>query len=287
MQESRPSVGARGRLLLGHVTRPMRKALGRLVISRAEDRLATLETAMAQDRLQSLLMYKCGAFIAADKIEGDYLEFGVFSGGSFIQAYHAMQAAFTQASTPSIWNTDQDCAERRRLWSRMRFFAFDSFEGLPPPTGIDAMSSDFAAGKFASSQAEFEERIARGGVPMDRVTTVPGWYEDTLTQETIAGTGLNKAAVVLVDCDLYESARRVLEFITPLLVDGTIVIFDDWYNFRGHPDLGEQRACREWLAAHPEWNLNAYQKEGPWRNSFVANRVDAHSPAARPVETDG
>lgn len=83
---------------------------------------------------------------------------------------------------------------------------------------------------------------------------------------------MTKAAIVNIDCDLYESARVVLRFIESLLTEGTVLIFDDWYTFRGNPNLGEQRAFREWTATLTDWIFTEYQKEGPWRNSFIANR---------------
>lgn len=42
--------------------------------------------------LSDMLIYKAAAFVAADQIEGDYLEFGLYAGGSFIQAYKCLNA---------------------------------------------------------------------------------------------------------------------------------------------------------------------------------------------------
>ena len=241
---------------------PARAALGAFAISESVDR------AIKNDRV----MQKAAAFIAADKIEGDYLEFGVYTGNSLISAFRVIEHAFRAACTPTSWSTDRDCMERRAIWERMRFFAFDSFQGLPRLGGSDALSEDFAEGKFACSEDDFVRNVARSGLPPDRVVTVPGWFEETLNDETVATYHMTKAAIVYIDSDLYASARLVLDFVTPLLAEGTVIVFDDWYNFRGNPGLGEQRACREWLESHPEWTLTQYQKEGPWRNSFIATR---------------
>lgn len=109
---------------------------------------------------------------------------------------------------------------------------------------------------------------------MSRVQVVPGWFSDTLTETTRAKLGTMLAAIVNIDCDLHEAARQALEFVTPLLQDGTVVLFDDWLAFRGNPNRGEQRACREWLAAHPEWSLTPFHKDhSPRRASFVLNRI--------------
>jgi O-methyltransferase len=200
------------------------------------------------------------------------LEFGVYAGSSFIAAYKTLEERFRRAATPGAWSTEQDCCERQALWNKKRFFAFDSFQGLPKPEATDATSRDFSEGKFACTEQEFRRNLSARGIPLDRVTTVPGWFSETLTEETRTRLNLRHAAIVWVDCDLYESTKPVLEFIAPLLVDGTVIIFDDWFNFKGHPNFGEQRACREWLTSHPDWGMSDYQTEGPWRNSFIVHK---------------
>jgi hypothetical protein len=244
--------------LLKRILYPLRKFMGRFIITDS-------------DRTQ-MLFYKAGRFVAADKIEGDYLEFGVYLGHSFALAFHLIREAYLNACTPSIWNTEQDCIERRKLWEKMRFIAFDSFQGLPKPTGPDLSSKDFVEGKFSNSEDNFMNYITATGVPKDRVTIVGGWFSETLNETTGKKHGIKHAAVVHIDSDLYESAKLVLNFIKPLLVEGTIIIFDDWYNFKGNPNLGEQRAFREWLDENPDWIATEYQKESVWRNSFIMNK---------------
>jgi hypothetical protein len=238
---------------------PIRTALGRFVI--APDFVDT-----------NSISYRAASLIAAEKIEGDYLEFGVYRGDSFVSAYRGVEKAFENSSTPGAWNLDEDCAERRRIWNQMRFFAFDSFQGLPSLAGADRRTRDFAPGKYRCSREEFTSHLVKARVDMERVRVVAGWFDDVLNEETIERHCLRTAAIVHIDCDLYESARTVLRFLTPLVTDGTVVIFDDWYCYRGHPNFGEQKACREWLEANPDLHLTEYQKEGPWKNSFIVNR---------------
>ncbi|MBN2311802.1 MAG: hypothetical protein JXR94_22680, partial [Candidatus Hydrogenedentes bacterium] len=182
------------------------------------------------------------------------------------------QAVFAHVCHPGSACTDEERAAARRAWERMRFIGFDSFEGLPAPEGVDAGAPDLPKGKFDCSEPAVRGNIAAAGVPMEKVVTVPGWYADTLTPATREQLSLEAAAIVHIDCDLYESAKRVLDFVTPLLCEGAILIFDDWYCFKGNPDLGEQRACREWLDQNGVWTLHQYQKEGPWANSFIVGR---------------
>jgi hypothetical protein len=70
--------------------------------------------------------------------------------------------------------------------------------------------------------------------------------------------------------------------VAPLLQDGTVLIFDDWYSFAGSPFLGEQRAFREWRATVPGFVFSEYHKEGHGRNSFIASAVRKWQTATRP-----
>ncbi len=195
-----------------------------------------------------------------------------FLAHTFASAFHLIEMACNNSYSPSIWVTEQDCIDRRELWEKMRFIAFDSFQGLPKPAGIDSLSSDFVEGKFSNSEENFVKNITAMGVPLDRVEIVSGWFNETLNEDAIKKHNLKYAAIVHIDSDLYESAKLVLNFIKPLLVDGAIIIFDDWYNFKGNPNLGEQRAFKEWLEENPNWIATQYQKEGVWRNSFIMNK---------------
>lgn len=218
------------------------------------------------------LIEKAAWFIASDKIDGDYLEFGVFRGGAFSQAYLTLQHVFRQRISEIGYNsTSKDAAERQDIWDRMRFFAFNSFQGLPDLKGIDKRTSDFAKGYYSAGIDEFLDDVTRRGVPSERITCVRGWFDETCVPETIHHHNMKKAALIWIDCDLYHSAKSVLDFIIPLLQDGTVLVFDDWYSFRGSPYLGEQRAFSEWRKNLDDFSLSEYQKEGPWRVAFLAS----------------
>jgi hypothetical protein len=62
----------------------------------------------------------------------------------------------------------------------MRFFGFDSFEGLPRTTTCGPRKPDtnpwaFAAGNYACSQDVFEAILVINGVDMSKVTLTPGF----------------------------------------------------------------------------------------------------------------
>jgi O-methyltransferase len=192
-------------------------------------------------------------FVNNNGISGDYVEFGVFRGRTFAEA----------------WN-----AARRYGLKEMRFYAFDSFAGLPEVSGQD-VGGTFSKGQFSAARAIFENTLRKNRVDMSRVSVVEGFYDQTLGEGRRKELPIEKVSVAWVDCDLYASTVPVLNFLSDVLVDGAVLIFDDWYCFNGRPDRGEQRACAEWLAANPHIKLVEYQNFHWAGRSFIVNRLDA------------
>lgn len=205
------------------------------------------------------------SFVAWNQVEGDYLEFGVAAGDSFIAAFLALESERREHAALGF-----DSPEYNR-WKHdpPRYFAFDSFQGLPASVGERHV--DYVPGMYGCSEVTFRANVMRGGVPEDRFATVSGFYDQSLTPDLKKSLGLTKAAMVMVDCDLYESTVPVLDFITDLVGQGTIIIFHDWFRFKGSPKQGEQRACKEWLSRNPHLELIEFWREAPQAVSFVVN----------------
>jgi O-methyltransferase len=185
-----------------------------------------------------------------NQVPGDYLEFGVFRGDRLIQAYET--ASFLTKWVRSQKDPYAAKASARNLES-MRFFGFDSFEGLPKATPIDVAPGQeewIGEGGFCASLDEVRGLMPAKALAEGRIRLVKGWFEATLTKDLRQALELREAAIVYVDCDYYTSTVPVLEFVTDLLVDGSILIFDDWFLFRGRSDRGEQRAFYEWKERH-------------------------------------
>jgi O-methyltransferase len=202
----------------------------------------------ARDSIRMLSL--ATAFVANNVLSGDYLEFGIFKGATFMRAWHA--------------------AQRSRL-SAMRFHAFDSFEGLPDTVGRD-QGPEFRKGQFASPRSTFESRLRAHRVDMTRVTITEGWFDRTLTPERRQEIGLSKAAIVWIDADLYKSTVPILRFLTDVVQDGTVICFDDWHFFKSRQDHGEQLATAEWLSANPDISLVPYRPFHWGGMSFIVHR---------------
>jgi hypothetical protein len=187
-------------------------------------------------------------YVNTSQIEGDYLEFGVWEGRTFAAACYL--------------------ANKRGL--AMNFYAFDSFAGLPENKEADASGYQmYAGGSYSCSEEKFLRNVSRTGAEMERVTTVPGWYNDSLRPDNPRLTNLRKAALVYVDCDLCSSTSCVLNFLTRYLQYGTLILFDDWFCYRADPNAGQQRAFRSWLDVSPQLSAVELMRFSWYGNSFV------------------
>ena len=234
---------------------------------------------LQQANLQNDVITKASRFMACEKIAGDYLEFGVFRGNTFTDSFHAIRNNFMKRiqSARNIGGSDvnSEVLQRETIWQNMRFFAFDSFQGLPQLDNVDEQSSAFKPGMYANSQENFVAALRANKVDLRKVQVVKGWFEETCSEANIEKYGLSKAAIIWIDSDLYSSAKTVLNFIPPLLQDGTILVFDDWFANLGNPQLGEQRAFYEWVgqpAIKDNFIFTHYQKDKWKRNSFIVSR---------------
>lgn len=131
------------------------------------------------------------------------------------------------------------------------FVGFDSFQGLPRISAEDQQTI-WEEGKLATSEQDFIRQVTDAGMPRNRLLTVKGFYDESLTAELRKKLLPAKAAMVYIDCDLYRSTIPVLAFIKDFLQTGTIIVFDDWYCFNADPLRGEQRAWGEFRERHPE-----------------------------------
>lgn len=191
-------------------------------------------------------------FLHKSETAGDYFEFGVFQGRSLAAAYQVHQKMETVAR---------------------HFYAFDSFEGLPDLTADDTMDDYgvFHGGQFAVSKADVSRNLVNNGIPADATTLIEGYYDESLVQDdTLATLGDAKAALVHIDCDLYSSALPCLDFISSRMVDGALLLFDDWFCYRGRPDQGVHRAFDEWAETAP-YTFTEYAKYSWSGIMFICN----------------
>lgn len=168
------------------------------------------------------------------KFEGDYYEFGVFRGGAFLAAGQAVDELGMH---------------------HMRLYGFDSFEGLPAAEGVDAGDPRFFEGQFACSLEDVERNLESNGLDMSKVTMIKGFYSDSLTEELRAQHSFKPVAVTLLDCDYYTSTMEALDWLQPLLLPGSVLLFDDWHSYDSAEDRGQPKALEDWLDKNPDFRV--------------------------------
>ena len=154
---------------------------------------------------------------------------------------------------------------------KMEFFAFDSFEGLPSTDPkIDAI---FKAGSFNTSYKNFKKIIKRETyLDLNEKNVIQGFYNKSLTSEL--REELPKIGVLHIDVDLYSSACQVLNFIKPLLCQGSVILFDDWYCFPVGMYKGEAKAFNEFLQANRNIKVQEWKNYSTFGKSFFVTGID-------------
>ncbi len=173
-----------------------------------------------------------------------YFEFGCHSGRTFSAAIRASR------ELSILENTE--------------FYAFDSFEGLPKTSDDDGI---FKSGTFLTGIEDFKKALKKQAnykISDDHI--IKGFYSDSLTPE-LQGK-MPKVGVVHIDVDLYSSTVDVLSFIKPLLVKGSVIIFDDFFCFPAGSNQGEDRAFGEFLNANPEFKVMEWKSYSSFGKSY-------------------
>jgi hypothetical protein len=166
-------------------------------------------------------------------LEGDICEFGVAQG--------ATSALMANEIRPTS----------KRLW------LFDSFQGLPPPTGQDVLlddiyrlgSIDKYAGQMVEDQAQVVERLRQIGFPLSRARIVAGFIDETIHQSGLP----DEVCFAYVDFDFYAPIKTALHYLDTRVSAGGFVLVDDY----GHFSAGAQTAVDEFVSPRTDrWMLS-------------------------------
>lgn len=101
----------------------------------------------------------------------------------------------------------------RRLDQKVH--AFDSFEGLP-----ESWLSTHKKGHFS---------LKRMPAFKKNIVVHKGWFHETLPKWV--KENLENIAFLHIDCDLYSSTKTVLTELNYRIVEGTIILFDEYFNY--------------------------------------------------------
>lgn len=193
-----------------------------IVISRAvmrqtpeESRIISLvdeRTMTGENRILNLL--NCVEYVVKANLEGDFVECGVWRGGSILAMGHKLL----------------QLQKARDIW------AYDTFEGTPEPTKEDfvlntgqTMSSKWSPGKIAfASREDFD--IGSKEFLDSEVNIIPVQGD---IRVTLKDRKPKRISLLRIDTDIYEPVKFALEELWGLITDGGVLIIDDYDTWAG------------------------------------------------------
>lgn len=159
---------------------------------------------IGRDRMDHL--QKCMETVLEDKIDGDFIETGVWRGGAciFMRGFLKVHGI-----------------KNRRVW------VADSFEGLPEPDevnypldkGFDLHTVDYLKVSLESVKKNF----VKYDLLDEQVCFLKGWFKDTLPTAPI-----EKISIARLDGDMYSSTMDSLINLYPKVSLGGYIIIDDY-----------------------------------------------------------
>jgi len=156
-------------------------------------------------------------YVSEKKIEGDFVEAGVWKGGNII-----------------IYNE-----LRKKYKLSNEIFAYDTFEGMPQPSKYDMNWKNvlgFTRYKMKDgdwckcSLEDVKKNILSISKSLNGIKFIKGLVENTLLIEDNLP---KKISILRLDTDFYESTKVELEILYPRLVNGGILIIDDYGAWKG------------------------------------------------------
>jgi hypothetical protein len=199
------------------------------------------------------MFYRTGMIARTHRQPGDYLEFGVFDGRTTTLAWQAMKDI-----------------------RGMRFFGFDTFSGI---AGALAEEKAYPDGSYYSNLPTYWHNVRAAGADAARMRPVQGNYLDTFQDAKAlhASLGLERCLVAHIDCDVYAAAKAALTFLTDILVQGSVILFDEFHANHASNRLGERRALAEWLEEHPQLQVERWMDYAAVGRAFFVHRDDEQS----------
>jgi O-methyltransferase len=190
--------------------------------------------------------FTAARYVAQRGIPGDVVECGVAEGGS----------AFLMAETLKMFGaTDK------------KVYLYDTFEGMSEPTGKDVWVADNAISAvdhyfegFGKTRYDaFLEGLNQVDYPRENLIVVKGKVEDT-----IPSVMPERISLLRLDTDWYESTLHELVHLYPRLVEGGILICDDYGCWQG-----AREAMDEYCKQH---NLRLHFHTNTIQGSVIANK---------------
>ncbi|MCA6489469.1 MAG: class I SAM-dependent methyltransferase [Chitinophagaceae bacterium] len=189
-------------------------------------------TMTSNERLYCLI--ESVKYIINNNIEGDFVECGVWKGGSMMAAALTLQHLGI---------------------NNRKLYLYDTYSGMTEPTEADTSYQGEKASDLLKKDVKIKDEsvvwaysslemvrknVLSTGYPENNIVFIEG---DVL--KTIPNTIPEKVALLRLDTDWYESTRHEMIHLFPLLVKSGVLIIDDYGFWRG-----SRKAIDEYISEH-------------------------------------
>ncbi|MDC0181001.1 TylF/MycF family methyltransferase [Pseudomonadota bacterium] len=217
--------------------------------------IAGINPAVIHNIEKYLALKKAHYLTAVEHLEGDYLEFGVFTGSSFT---HSMRCT---SSMEKIYPGIKKC----------KFIGFDSFEGF----GLLDEGDEHPFYSDENFETSFDAVYKRAAAAAGNYhfELKKGFFEQSLRDGALAH-GIDKVRIVFMDSDTYSSAKCAFEYVSPVMQVGAYIILDDYFSYRGSKSKGVARAFNEFLGSSGI-SARRVMDYGMGGTVFVVDSIDA------------
>jgi hypothetical protein len=177
-------------------------------------------TMTSMERMYAL--YTSVNYIIDNDIKGDFIECGVYKGGSSMMMAYIL---------------------KKRAVINRKIFLYDTFEGMSMPSKVDTKTNGVSSQtmqKWKDNQAllnnnwcysnidEVTKNMKSTSLPKSQFELIKGKVEDT-----IPNNFHSRIALLRLDTDWYESTKHELEHLYPQLVNKGVIIIDDYGAWEG------------------------------------------------------
>jgi len=190
--------------------------------------LSGINPAVIHNIEKYLALKKVHYLSAVEDIEGDYLEFGVYTGSSFCHSIRCVDKL--KKIQPSVNFT--------------RFFGFDSFEGFGD-LSEDDIHPFYTNENFETSYESVNKRVRKMVGDMEYVL-VKGFFNESL-KLGVESYGIKKTRILFVDSDTYSSSIDAFRFVLPTIQEGSYIVLDDFFSYKGSKEKGVAKAFEEFI----------------------------------------
>lgn len=187
-------------------------------------------------------LYRAWGYIFSNHIEGDYVEFGVYKGESAVSAIESYSEFYNwlQLQQHDNENWRRELSKSSPLNKKPFFHLLDTFEGMPKNNEHPII---FKQNSFLSDFEKVKKKISF----KNNLNIIINFYKGTFKEKTLElqkSLKNKKIAILNIDCDLMESTVDALNAVKSNIDIGTIILFDDYNQFKAHNEEGQRKAFR-------------------------------------------